>query len=173
VNKRRVAQIALVVVVASLLCLVYRPGIFDGIARAFRNPAPAPDRSSPRSEIQPPPIAADRSPLADALNSPATDIQADLRLVAEIVDTFRSNFLHDGNPVGNNAEITAALVGKNKLRLSLIPPDHPAIDRATGELRDRWGTPFIFHAQSGTQMEVRSAGPDKKPYTADDAVFGH
>src|SRR3954471_22986726 len=48
-----------------------------------------------------------RSDLADALNAPTTDIRADLRLIAGIIGTFRSNFPHDGNPVGSNAEITA------------------------------------------------------------------
>ncbi len=112
----------------------------------------------------------ERSPLADALNSPATDIRADLRVVSDIVETFRTNFPKDGNPVGTNAEITAVLVGKNKLRLSLIPSDHSAINKA-GELCDRWGTPFFFHAESATRMEIRSAGPDKKMWSDDDAVF--
>jgi hypothetical protein len=110
------------------------------------------------------------SPLAEALNSPASDIRADLRIVSEIVDTFRTNFPRDGNPVGDNAEITAALTGRNKLRLALLPSRHPAINGA-GELCDRWGTPFFFHAGSATKMEIRSAGPDKKMWTADDVVF--
>ena len=112
---------------------------------------------------------AERSDLADALNAPTTDIRADLRLVAGIVDTFRTNFPRDGNPVGNNADITAALTGNNRLRLALIPPDHPAI--RAGELCDRWGTPFFFHAESAVKMEVRSAGPDRKLWTDDDATF--
>jgi hypothetical protein len=114
--------------------------------------------------------ALDRSPLADALNSPATDIRTDLRIVSDIIETFRSNFLQTGNPVGTNAEITAALAGKNPLRLSLIPPDHPAINQ-NGELCDRWGTPFFFHAESATKMEIRSAGPDQKMWNEDDVVL--
>ncbi len=114
--------------------------------------------------------ASERSTLADALNAPGSDIQRDLQLVLEITETFRSNFPQTGNPVGNNAEITAALTGKNKLGLSLIPADHPAINRA-GELCDRWGTPFFFHAESGTRMEVRSAGPDRKLWSEDDVVL--
>jgi hypothetical protein len=111
----------------------------------------------------------ERSPLADALNSPSTDIHADLRLVSSIIETFRSNFLQTGNPAGSNSEITAALIGRNKLRLALIPADHPAINRE-GELCDRWGTPFFFHAESATRMEIRSAGPDKKMWSADDVT---
>jgi len=72
--------------------------------------------------------------------------------------------------VGENAEITAVLAGRNRLQLALIPPSHPAINRA-GELCDRWGTPFFFHALSGTQMEIRSAGPDRRLWSADDVVL--
>jgi hypothetical protein len=114
--------------------------------------------------------ADERSALADALNSPATDIRADVRLITELLATFRSNFHGQGNPVGNNAEITAALSGKNKLRLALVPPDHPAINQ-NGELCDRWGSPYFFHAESASRMEIRSAGPDRKMWTDDDVTF--
>jgi hypothetical protein len=114
-------------------------------------------------------LPAERSDLADALNSPTADIRADLRVVAGIVDTFRTNFPRDGNPVGSNADITAALTGNNRLQLALIPPDHPAIK--AGQLCDRWGTPFFFHAESAVKMEIRSAGPDKKMWTDDDVTF--
>ena len=114
--------------------------------------------------------AADVSDLAQNLNSPSTDIRADLRIVSDVIEAFRTNFLQTGNPVGANAEITAALAGKNKLRFAFIAPNHPAINKA-GELCDRWGMPFFFHAQSATKMEIRSAGPDKKMWTDDDAVL--
>jgi hypothetical protein len=121
---------------------------------------------APKSKI---PLPLDLTNLATDLNSPAHDIAADLRIVSTMIDTYRSNFPHDGNPVGDNREITAALAGDNRLRLALIPKNHPAINR-DGELCDRWGTPFFFHAESGTQMGIRSAGPDKKLFTADDVV---
>lgn len=114
--------------------------------------------------------SAERSTLADALNAPSADIHADLRLVAELIDTFRTNFPREGNPVGNNAEITAALTGRNHLRLAIVPPDHPALN-AERELCDRWGTPFFFHAESATRMEIRSAGPDRKMWSEDDIAF--
>jgi hypothetical protein len=141
-------------------------------ASAPSSPAARSQISNPQSQIPaPPPAPAERSPLADTLNSPATTVRADLRVVADILDTFRTNFPRDGNPVGTNAEITAVLTGKNKLRLALVPPDHPAVNRTTGELLDRWGTPFFFHAESGTRMTITSAGPDKKLHTADDEAF--
>lgn len=126
-----------------------------------------PPASEPRRQLLAPP---ERSTLADALNAPDTDITADLRLVAGILETFRSNFLQTGNPTGTNAEITAALTGQNRLRLALIPSDHPAINRA-GELCDRWGSPYFFHAESATRMDIRSAGPDRKLWSEDDEVF--
>ncbi|MBI5689184.1 MAG: hypothetical protein HZC55_03740 [Verrucomicrobia bacterium] len=104
------------------------------------------------------------------LNSPASDIHADLRILHSCLDTYRSNFPRDGNPVGSNAEITAALTGRNRLRFAVIPPSHPALNRE-GELCDRWGTPFFFHAESATRMEIRSAGPDRRPWTSDDVVL--
>jgi hypothetical protein len=118
---------------------------------------------TPRAE------GADRSHLADDLNSPHTDARTDLRIVADVLDAFRTNFPRNGNPVGDNIDITAALTGKNRLGVALIPRDHPAIN-AAGELCDRWGTPFFFHAESGVRMTVRSAGPDRKMWTADDVV---
>jgi hypothetical protein len=135
-----------------------------------KGPGPAGPQSkieSPKSKIEPPPVQ--ESHLADELNSPAGTIQADLRIVSEVIDAFRTNFPRDGNPVGDNAEITAALTGKNKLGLALIPPKHPAIKN--GALCDRWGTPFFFHAESASKMEIRSAGPDRKMWSADDVVF--
>ena len=133
------------------------------IAPAHGSPNPHTPAPNPKTPPEP-------SEIADALNTPSGDIRADLRIVNELITTFRTNFPHDGNPVGDNAEITATLAGKNRLQLALIAPNHPAINRA-GELCDRWGTPFFFHAESGTRMEIRSAGPDQKLFTTDDVIF--
>ncbi len=109
-----------------------------------------------------------RSELADQLNSPTGNIQSDLRVVQNLIDAYRSNFRE--NPIGTNAEITAALSGKNRLHLALLPRDHPAINMK-GELCDRWGRPFFFHQLSGTRMGIRSSGSDRTMWTADDAVL--
>ena len=110
------------------------------------------------------------SRLADDLNAPAGTIRRDLEILNEVFAMWQTNFPHDGNPVGENAEITAALIGANPVHFAFVPKNHLAIN-ARGELCDRWGTPFFFHQRSGTQMEIRSAGPDKKFGTADDAEF--
>ena len=110
------------------------------------------------------------SHLANDLNAPGGTIRRDLEILHEVFATWQTNFPRLGNPVGENAEITAALAGENSVRFAFIPPRHRAID-ARGELVDRWGTPFRFHQLSGTQMEIRSAGPDRKFGTADDAEY--
>jgi hypothetical protein len=113
--------------------------------------------------------AEEPSRLADGLNAPGGDVRTDLRIVDQIFSAYRSA-LRTGNPVGENAEITAALRGSNRLGFAFIPAGHPAIN-AKGELCDRWGVPFFFHQISGEKMEIRSAGPDRTLWTADDAVF--
>jgi hypothetical protein len=128
---------------------------------------PAARPAVPAAPVSPTPPEP-RSTLADRLNAPATDIRSDLRVVSEIFAAYRTNF-HE-NPVGTNAEITALLTGKNPLLLALVPPDLPAIN-PRGELCDRWGQPFFFHQLSGTQMEIRSAGPDRVMWTDDDVVL--
>lgn len=72
------------------------------------------------------------------------------------------------NPVGTNAEITHALDGGNPRQARLLPAGQPI--NASGEMIDRWGTPYFFHQLSRDHMEVRSAGPDKTMWTTDDTV---
>ncbi|HEY5551571.1 MAG TPA: hypothetical protein VIK52_06775 [Opitutaceae bacterium] len=110
------------------------------------------------------------SMLASELNASGGTIERDLLIVDSVFEAFRTNFPGDGNPVGENSEITAALTGRNRLGLQLIPRRHPAINHR-GELVDRWGTPFFFHQLSGDVMEIRSAGPDRVMHTSDDAVL--
>jgi hypothetical protein len=76
-----------------------------------------------------------------------------------------------GNPVGTNPEITAALNGENPKQIRFIDPENGLRINGKGELVDSWGTPFFFHQLSATDMEVRSAGPDKIMWTADDLVI--
>jgi hypothetical protein len=108
--------------------------------------------------------------VGEGLNQVGGSIERDLGIIDEVLAAWQTNFPGQGNPVGLNVEITASLTGRNKLRLDLIPADHPAINVA-GELCDRWGSPFIFHQISGDNMEFRSAGPDRVAYTEDDRVF--
>jgi hypothetical protein len=171
---RRTAFIAVLVVVA--LGLVWwlprhrsagpaGAGPLSGPAASAGPAAPANAAGAPASAY----ANEEPSHLADRLNTPGADINSDLRVLNDIFVQFRSA-THGGNPIGENSEITAALTGRNRLDFAFIPRNHPAIN-ARGELCDRWGNPFFFHQLSGTQMEIRSAGPDGKLWTDDDRVL--
>jgi len=68
-------------------------------------------------------------------------------------------------------EITAALNGGNPKQTQFTREDYGMSMNARGELIDPWGTPYFFHQLSGTEMEIRSAGPDRIMWTADDLVI--
>lgn len=108
-------------------------------------------------------------PIAARLNAADSTIQRDLEILDQVLEAWRTNFPREGNPVGENRDITLALTGTNRIGFALIPPRHPSINSA-GELCDRWGTPFRFHQLSGERMEIRSAGPDRRFATPDDAL---
>ncbi len=142
----------------------------DRPTTAPRDSAPA--RATPATDVAVVPAMNPETdfPIVAPLNSPGAAVQRDLDVVSQLFDAWQSNFPREGNPVGENAEITAALMGENRLGLALIPKGHRAVNEQ-GELCDRWGTPFRFHQISGTHMEVRSAGPDRRFATEDDAVW--
>jgi hypothetical protein len=92
-------------------------------------------------------------------------VDEDLGTLELVIAEFaRSN---GGNPVGENVEIAAALLGNNPKRLAYLPSKGPFLD-ASGQLIDRWGTPYFFHQLSATQTEIMSAGPDRLFNTSDD-----
>ena len=93
------------------------------------------------------------------------DLTAELDQVQLALRDFRT--VHGENPVGTNAEITRALMGDNLKQMKLPVPPGSQLN-AAGELCDRWGTPYFFHQMSKTEMEVRSAGPDRAMWTNDD-----
>lgn len=101
---------------------------------------------------------------------PAPDLPA-----ANVVENV-SHAIHQysamfgGNPVGVNEEIAKALNGGNPKGVNFIDAQAGMRLNAHGELVDPWDTPLFFHQLSATDMEVRSAGPDKKMWTADDVV---
>jgi len=74
------------------------------------------------------------------------------------------------NPVGTNPEITAALMGKNPRQINFITFESGLHVNENGEMVDGYGTPLFFHQLSGKEMEIRSAGEDRKMWTFDDQV---
>lgn len=104
---------------------------------------------------------------AASLNSPETTATEDIATIGFLISQFRQH--HGGNPIGENDEITAALLGTNAKSLGYLSENSTYIDSG-GRLTDRWGNPYFFHAISGEKMEIISAGPDLRLYTADDII---
>ncbi len=98
------------------------------------------------------------------INQNADPLQS-IYAVEQLFADYR--YAYKENPVGSeNAEITQQLLGKNPKRIVFIDPRCAAL--RGNQLVDQWGTPFFFHALSGQHMQVRSAGPDRQLWTADD-----
>lgn len=149
------------------------PAAVVGEARSVPGPSPAAPFPQVVSRLQQlaQEIGPDAiSPIAERLNAPDGSVDRDLKIVHQLLEAWQTNLPGQGNPVGDNAEITLALAGDNALRFAFVSPKHPAIN-ANGELCDRWGTPFRLHALSGTQMEIVSAGADRRFGSEDDARF--
>ena len=105
--------------------------------------------------------------IADELHSSSTSPERDLEIVDHFLEVLRK--ASGGNPIGLNEDITDVLTGGgDPQRPRVFPTNHPAI--RGGQLVDRWGTPFWFHPNTGLQMEIRSAGPDRQLFTPDDVV---
>jgi len=102
----------------------------------------------------------------------ASDPQRDLGMVKDAVDAFvRAIKIPGALPTGSNRELVAALAGENAHRIRFIDPASRFIN-ADGELVDRWQTPLFFHFVEADDVGVRSAGPDRAMWTADDVLMG-
>jgi hypothetical protein len=102
----------------------------------------------------------------------ASDPQRDLEMVKDAVDAFvRSIKIPGALPTGGNRELVSALAGENAHRIRFIDPASPFIN-ADGELLDRWQVPLFFHFVEANDVGVRSAGPDRLLWTADDVMMG-
>lgn len=91
-----------------------------------------------------------------------------LIIVEQLIGYF--NYVYGENPVGvENFEITEQLNGKNPKKIIFIAPEISSL--RDNELVDYWGTPYFFHALSGQQMDIRSAGPDRVMWNEDDLLL--
>jgi hypothetical protein len=132
------------------------------------SPPPSTTRSSPPPQASSPTAA---ESLLEAYADPATEPIDDLRKLHRVVTGYFSVVKDSAkNPIGGNADLAAALRGENPNRETFLPDDHPVFS-ADGLLLDRWGSPLIVHPEAWRELELRSAGPDKTPYTADDLIL--
>jgi hypothetical protein len=114
------------------------------------------------------PTAAPAEPVPDTRESSSLPAATVLENMRTTIRLYSAAF--GENPVGTNPEITSALTGQNPKQINFLKADGNRVN-ARGELVDTWGTPYFFHQISGHEMEIRSAGPDRVMYTADDLVI--
>ena len=109
--------------------------------------------------------------LAHRLHANDTDAEEDIQILDAILGYYR--MMHKSNPVaGENFEVINTLAGKNRQSVVVFPTNHPDLDEQ-GNLLDRWGTPYFFHAISATMLDIQSAGPDRERGSADDIKLGY
>lgn len=164
--RRVIIIFAVVAVTTSALVWLLRPE-----SRAHRHQAETPagkttDTSSPALPKERETVIA--LPIANEIippNSPDTTVDDDLGTLELVIGEFRKQ--NGGNPVGENVEIAAALLGDNPKKLAYLPSKGPFLN-ADGQLIDRWGTPYFFHQLSANETEILSAGPDRQFNTGDD-----
>ena len=134
------------------------------MTRAEQKPAgKAPEPARPRSAV--PAAAQAQAPLPLQPDVGVTNEAAsDLDRITLMLRDYRT--IAGDNPIGSNAEIVQALSGDNPRQAKILPEDLPR--NSSGELVDRWGTPYFFHQLSRNSMEIRSAGADRRMWTSDD-----
>ena len=186
---RRFSIFALCLALAALAAWTWwgRDGILPAmLARMVASPEPpAPAPANPvriTSSVTPgmPMVRTASTPPRPVVGGPAATVPlpasrpepqpqgvADLEGVRFMLRDFRTRM--GGNPVGSNAEIMRQVMGGNSAGARLGPPAGQSLNES-GELLDRWGTPYFFHQLSRSSMEIRSAGPDRRLWTADDLV---
>jgi hypothetical protein len=154
---------AAALVVVALVFTRSRENSPDELPPVGTNSTKPPVRSLPENTAPPTvhPISETAASLGSAETSPSDDISTLSLMISQY------GKIHGGNPVGENDEITSALMGKNPKRLAFLPQEGSFLD-GSGHLIDRWGTPYFFHALSGSKMEIISPGPDRILHTADD-----
>jgi hypothetical protein len=122
---------------------------------------------SPKPTISTLAVAAQRP--AGPVLGPGLTPTAVLQNMRSVFRQYSSRF--GANPVGTNHEITSALNGGNPNQVVLVDSEDGLRINERGELIDNWGTPFFFHQLSAKEMEIHSAGPDRRMWTVDDLVM--
>lgn len=99
---------------------------------------------------------------------PALPPENDLTLMSHLMENSVLLLKSAANrPLSANEDWADFFRGRNSAQEKFLPDQHVALN-THGQLVDRWGTPLFFHALGGGRYELRSAGPDKRLWTADD-----
>ena len=151
-----------------LLVLLLAPPLFRRCAPAPSTPSDT-EAPAPAPRVSPPsaPPSGPAPSAADLLLAPGGSGRGDVAALADLVTNYLVSMPPLRRPaLGFNEDFVRALSDPRVMGDAALKPGHPAVSE--GRLLDRWGTPWFFHPLSAEQIEVRSAGPDRELFTADD-----
>ena len=105
--------------------------------------------------------------------SPSNRPEDDLQAMAHVFSNLQL-LVKGGAPfrMGANEEFAAALMGQNAAKEVFLKAPHACLNEK-GQLVDRWGSPLFFHVRDRSRIDIRSAGPDREMWTADDLQRQH
>ena len=164
--RRPFTIVVLLLVSAMLGMLVW---VSNNLGKIERKAAPrfVESRVSPQQPSRPTASEA----LLEGYGDPATPPIEDLRKMHRVATGYFSVIKESGRfAIGGNEDFSAALRGENPNREVFVRPGNPVFSPA-GWLVDRWGSALIIHPEAWRQLEFRSAGPDRIPYTHDDLIL--
>lgn len=105
--------------------------------------------------------------------SSSTRPEDDLHAMAHVFSNLRLLVKGDAPfRMGANEEFAAALMGKNAAKEVFLAAPHACLNEQ-GQLIDRWGMALFFHVRDAQRIDIRSAGPDRVMWTADDLHRTH
>jgi hypothetical protein len=105
--------------------------------------------------------------------TPSTRPEDDLQAMAHVFSNLRLLVKGDAPfRMGANEEFAAALMGRNAAKEVFLMAPHACLN-AKGQLVDRWGSTLFFHVRDRDRIDIRSAGPDREMWTADDLQRQH
>ncbi|MBL9133985.1 MAG: hypothetical protein JNG86_22425 [Verrucomicrobiaceae bacterium] len=105
--------------------------------------------------------------------STSTRPEDDLHAMAHVFSNLRLLLKGDAPfRMGANEEFAAALLGKNAAKEVFLSAPHACLNEK-GQIIDRWGTALFFHVRDAQRIDIRSAGPDRTMWTADDLHRTH
>ena len=158
----------------SIVIVIATVGIFLTLNRTTQTVPPEKESGSQPpidKAIAPPPVdltpglePLEKSLLLQFSRGKNTSVH-DLTILSQIWQTYSRKI--ESLPYGNESDWSRALLGSNRLKSAFFPADHRSINQ-NRQICDSWGTPLRYHVQARDQVEVISAGPDKKFYTPDD-----
>lgn len=138
------------------------------------SPKPSPSQFSEVPEVEHAP-AQPKQTLGDRLlasyGSEGATVRDDLVLFTRYLsNVFLLVKQRDPRYYATNEDLALFLTGTKGNRTPYLSADWPYLN-SEGQLLDRFGSALIVHSVSSEKLEIRSAGPDRIPYTEDDLVL--